>query len=60
MLLPDPRVAAVPVRDSGEPLTELDESRLTSRFVAPVAVAHNVAGAAAAVYGPVGGDQVAR
>jgi zinc D-Ala-D-Ala dipeptidase len=93
--LSDPRVAAVPVLDSGEPLTELDESFGSSRALVRVSVARRLAlaragllaqvlrcaglvnyptewwhwtygdrywalmtGAAAAVYGPAGPDQV--
>ena len=43
MLLSDPRVAAVPVRDSGEPLTELDESFGSSRALVRVSVARRLA-----------------
>ena len=43
MLLSDPRVAAVPVRDSGEPLTELDESFGCSRALVRVSVARRLA-----------------
>src|SRR5436190_1735786 len=43
VLLSDPRVAAVPVRDSGEPLTELDESFGSSRALARVSVARRLA-----------------
>jgi D-alanyl-D-alanine dipeptidase len=39
VLLSDPRVAAVPVHDSGEPLTELDESFGSSRALVRVSVA---------------------
>jgi len=46
VLLSDPRVAAVPVRDSAEPLTELDESFGSSRALVRVSVAPHVAGAA--------------
>jgi zinc D-Ala-D-Ala dipeptidase len=43
VLLSDPRVAAVPVRDSGEPLTELDESFGPSRALVRVSVARRLA-----------------
>src|SRR6266699_3659069 len=43
VLLSDPRVAAVPVRDSGEPLTELDESFGSSRALVCVSVARRLA-----------------
>jgi D-alanyl-D-alanine dipeptidase len=43
VLLSDPRVAAVPVRDSGEPLTELDESFGSSRALVRVSVARRLA-----------------
>jgi len=43
VLLSDPRVAAVPVRDSGEPLTELDESFGSSRALVRVSVARQLA-----------------
>ena len=43
MLLSDPRVAAVPVHDSGEPLTELDESFGSSRALVRVSVARRLA-----------------
>jgi D-alanyl-D-alanine dipeptidase len=43
VLLSDPRVAAVPVRDSGEPLTELDESFGASRALVRVSVARRLA-----------------
>lgn len=43
MLLSDPRVAAVPVRDSGEPLTALDESFGSSRALVRVSVARRLA-----------------
>jgi D-alanyl-D-alanine dipeptidase len=39
VLLSDPRVAAVPVRDGGEPLTELDESFGPSRALVRASVA---------------------
>src|SRR4029079_3685979 len=44
-LLSDPRVAAVPVRDCAEPLTELDESFGASRALVRVSVRRRVAGA---------------
>ena len=43
MLMSDPRVAAVAVRDSGEPLTELDESFGSSRALVRVSVARRLA-----------------
>jgi zinc D-Ala-D-Ala dipeptidase len=43
VLLSDPRVSAVPVRDSGEPLTELDESFGSSRALVRVSVARRLA-----------------
>ena len=43
MLLSDPRVAAVPVHDSGEPLTELDESFGSSCALVRVSVARRLA-----------------
>ena len=43
MLLSDRRVAAVPVRDRGEPLTELDESFGSSRALVRVSVARRLA-----------------
>jgi D-alanyl-D-alanine dipeptidase len=43
VLLSDPRVAAVPVRDSGEPLTELDESFGSPRALVRVSVARRLA-----------------
>jgi hypothetical protein len=55
VLLSDPRVAAVPVRDrsyadglrvSHRAVGAAELERLTSRFVAPMAVAPHVAGAA--------------
>ena len=49
MLLSDPRVAVVPVRDSGEPLTELDESFVSSRALVRVSVARRLALARAAL-----------
>jgi len=52
VLLSDPRVAAVPVRDSGEPLTELDESFGSSRALVRVSVARRLALARAGL--PVG------
>src|SRR2546421_10223901 len=49
VLLSDPRVAAVPVRDSGEPLAELDESFGPSRALVRVSVARRLALARAAL-----------
>src|SRR5437773_1711473 len=43
VLLSDPRVAAVTVRDSGEPLTELEESFGSSRALVRVSVARRLA-----------------
>jgi hypothetical protein len=43
VLLSDPRVAAVPVRDCGEPLTDLDESFGPSRALVRVSVARRLA-----------------
>jgi D-alanyl-D-alanine dipeptidase len=43
VLLSDPRVSAVPVRDAGEPLTELDESFGHSRALVRASVARRLA-----------------
>jgi D-alanyl-D-alanine dipeptidase len=43
VLLSDPRVAAVPVRDSAEPLTELDESFGPARALVRASVAQRLA-----------------
>jgi D-alanyl-D-alanine dipeptidase len=43
VLLSDPRVVAVPVRDSGEPLIELDESFGSSRALVRVSVTRRLA-----------------
>jgi hypothetical protein len=60
VLLSDPRVAAVPVRDSGEPLTELDYPSEWWHWSYGDRYWALMTGATAAVYGPVGRDQVAR
>src|SRR5262249_45442273 len=54
VLLSDPRVAAVPVRDSGEPLTELDESFGPSRALVRASVARRLALARAGLPGGLG------